>query len=97
MTGAVRDGMRKRRATYVISEFEWTLIRPGHWLWSAVANGRVRLALLEIDNVGHAWPAGVKTEKIYLGGDWIATDGLNYPAYITDWLIRHNLRAGGHR
>jgi poly(3-hydroxybutyrate) depolymerase len=57
--------------------------------WPAT-NEPTRLAKIVVHNVGHAWPAG----KAEGGGAWIARNGLDYPSYITNWLIKHNVRAG---
>src|SRR3712207_1965951 len=43
-----------------------------------------RLSLLEVYNVGHAWPAGTGTPNHTQGGFWIAQDSLNYPEYVAD-------------
>ncbi len=59
---------------------------------AATADGKVQLGLLAIADVGHAWPAGTGRAN-GPGGDWIAQSGLNYPQYITEWLVRNNRRA----
>ncbi len=60
---------------------------------TAKGNGKVQLGLLVIPQVGHAWPAGSGRAN-GPGGDWIAQSGLNYPKYITEWLLQNNRRAG---
>jgi poly(3-hydroxybutyrate) depolymerase len=59
---------------------------------TAGRNGKAQLSLLEIVQVGHAWPAGTGQAN-GPGGDWVAQTGLDYPAYIIGWLLRNNLRA----
>lgn len=61
----------------------------------ASKDGNVRLALTEIHNVGHAFPAGSGQANSHTrGGVWMAQSGLNYPDYIAGWMINNNLRAG---
>lgn len=55
---------------------------------SLTRDNKARLALLEIANVGHAWPAGSGEKQ----SPWIATQGLNYPSYIANWFISNNVR-----
>jgi poly(3-hydroxybutyrate) depolymerase len=53
-----------------------------------------RLSLLVVHDVGHAWPAGTDVPNdTGQSGQWIALRGLNYPAFLVDWLISNNLRA----
>lgn len=59
---------------------------------SGKRNGAVRIGLLAIDAVGHAWPAG-SGDTNGKGGDWIAQSGFNYPMYIAGWLLRNNRRS----
>lgn len=60
---------------------------------TASAGGKTRLSLLVIDNVGHAWPAGKGKPNNHGQYIYIAQEGLNYPRYIAEWLVEHNLRS----
>lgn len=61
----------------------------------ATQDGKVRISLLRVDNVGHAWPAGSgETNNALRGGVWMAQSGLNYIDYAVNWLTANNLRAG---
>lgn len=54
-------------------------------------DGKARIALLSIANVGHAWPAGSGQPNVPPeGGLWIAQSGLNYLNYVAGWLISNN-------
>jgi poly(3-hydroxybutyrate) depolymerase len=58
-------------------------------------NGKPRVALLAMRDLGHAWPAGSgKPNDAASGGLWMAQRGLNYPEYAAGWLIANNLRVG---
>jgi poly(3-hydroxybutyrate) depolymerase len=60
----------------------------------AKKDNRSRLSLLVAHDVGHAWPAGTgRPNNFSEGGNWIAQSGLNYPEFVTDWLISNNMRA----
>jgi poly(3-hydroxybutyrate) depolymerase len=60
----------------------------------ATKNGKPRISLLAMRNIGHAWAAGTgKPNSPPPDGIWIAQSGLNFPAYIASWLIANNLRA----
>ena len=52
---------------------------------SATANGRTVLSMLDIHDVGHAWPAGSGTDNTSGHGEYIAQKGLNYPVYVAKW------------
>lgn len=58
---------------------------------SSMKDNQLRLSLLEIHNVGHAWPAGDGSAGY--GGQWIAPAGFDYPTYIINWLKTNNTRA----
>src|SRR4051812_48356484 len=57
----------------------------------AAPDGKQRVSLLKMFNVGHAWPAG-SGDPSSGGGNWINKVGINYPAYVTEWLFANNLR-----
>jgi poly(3-hydroxybutyrate) depolymerase len=62
---------------------------------NAMVGSQIRLGALVIHNVGHAWPAGTgQPNSASSGGVWLAQSGLNYPQYIAEWLMQHNVRAG---
>ena len=66
----------------------------------ATKHGQPRLSFVTIRNVGHAWPAGTgaapcipKDDPHEQGaGAWIAQHGLDYPEFITGWLMTNNAR-----
>jgi poly(hydroxyalkanoate) depolymerase family esterase len=68
----------------------------------AAKNGKARISFLTIRNVGHAWPAGKGTGTCTPSdnpngqgaGIWIAQQGLDYPEFITNWLMANNARGG---
>jgi poly(3-hydroxybutyrate) depolymerase len=60
---------------------------------SATTDGRTRLSLIVIPDVGHAFPAGTGKPNNSDNGQYIAQQGLNYPQYIAKWLTEHNIRA----
>lgn len=60
---------------------------------SAKKDGAVRVALVAMEDVGHAWPAGTGRANDQ-SGPWIAQRGLNYPRYIARWFLANNRRAG---
>lgn len=60
---------------------------------SATTNRQTRLSLVVIPNVGHAWPAG-KGIPNDPNNQYVAQQGLNYPQYIAEWLIKNNIRGG---
>jgi poly(3-hydroxybutyrate) depolymerase len=61
----------------------------------ATKNGRPRASFVTVRNVGHAWPAGKgaapcipkENPNDQGAGVWIAQQGLDYPEFITAWLI----------
>lgn len=59
---------------------------------SATVDGKIRLSLVVIPDVGHAWPAGTGQPNNANNGQYIAQQGLNYPQYIAGWLTEHNVR-----
>jgi poly(hydroxyalkanoate) depolymerase family esterase len=67
----------------------------------AAKNGKARVAFVTIKNVGHAWPAGKGTGTCIAkdnpdeqnAGIWIARQGLDYPEFITSWLMANNARS----
>lgn len=63
-------------------------------LKEAKKDGDVRLSLLVVNDVGHAWPAGTReSSSSSQPGNWIAQSGLAYPEFAVGWLISHNQRA----
>jgi poly(3-hydroxybutyrate) depolymerase len=66
----------------------------------AAKDGKPRLSFVTIKNVGHAWPAGKgaapcipKDDPDDQGaGVWIAQHGMDYPEFITGWLMTNNAR-----
>jgi hypothetical protein len=60
------------------------------------------VAVLSIKTVAQAWPArkgtGTCTPRDNPdeqgAGVWIAQQGLNYPEFITNWLMTNNARGG---
>lgn len=69
---------------------------------AAMKDGKERISLVTIRDVGHAWPAGAGSARCNPTNDpnaqeagvWIAQQGLNYPEFITEWLLTNNARAG---
>jgi poly(hydroxyalkanoate) depolymerase family esterase len=67
----------------------------------ATKNGQPRVSFVTIWNVGHAWPAGKGTAPCIPkdnpseqgAGVWIAQKGLDYPEFITGWLMANNARS----
>lgn len=56
-------------------------------------DGKARISLLAVREVGHAWPAGSgNPNEIASGGLWMAQRGLNYTDYAAGWLIANNVR-----
>lgn len=48
-----------------------------------------RLSLIQVNGLGHAWPAGNNSSG---GGNYIDHDHINYPAWITAWFFDNNRR-----
>lgn len=69
---------------------------------TAQKDGKTRVSFLTIKSVGHAWPSGNiqaacsanNDPKLQSAGVWIAHSGLDYPEFITNWLMTNNLRGG---
>lgn len=69
---------------------------------AAMKDGKERISFVTIKNVGHAWPAGAGSAQCNPTNDphaqgagvWIAQQGLNYPEFISEWLMTNNIRAG---
>jgi poly(hydroxyalkanoate) depolymerase family esterase len=67
----------------------------------ATKNGQPRVSFVTVKNVGHAWPAGTGTAPCIPkdnpadqgAGVWIAQKGLDYPEFITGWLMANNVRS----
>lgn len=53
-------------------------------------NGVTRISKLEMEGIGHAWPAGMADDGF--GGSWIAQEGFNYPKYIMSWFLANHQR-----
>lgn len=49
-----------------------------------------RVSVIENTGLGHNWPAGGGP-----GGSYISTDSIDYPAYVTEFFLQNNRRAGG--
>lgn len=57
----------------------------------AKKDNMARLSLVVAHDVGHAWPAGTGSpNSVSQGGIWVAQTGLNYPEFVTAWLISNN-------
>ncbi len=54
--------------------------------------GKEVVSLLDLDGVGHAWPAGSKESEWTSGGAYLNKAGYEYPLYLTQWLFANNLR-----
>jgi poly(3-hydroxybutyrate) depolymerase len=69
---------------------------------TAAKNGKTRISFVTMKNIGHAWPAGKGTGTCIPkdnpddqgAGIWIAQQGLDYPEFITNWLMTNNARGG---
>ncbi len=55
-------------------------------------SGKEVVSLLDLDGVGHAWPAGSKETEWTSGGAYLNKAGYEYPLYLTQWLFANNLR-----
>ncbi len=58
-------------------------------------NGKEVISILELQDVGHAWPAGDKGSEWSSGGAYLNKSGFEYPVYLTEWLFANNLRVDG--
>lgn len=57
----------------------------------AAGQGRPRVSLLTMANVGHAWPAGTGQPNVPSpGGLWVAQSGIDYFSYAAGWLISNS-------
>lgn len=69
---------------------------------AASKSGKERIAFVTVRDVGHAWPAGRGDARCIPDnapdrqsvGLWIAQKGLDYPEFITSWLMTNNVRGG---
>lgn len=48
-----------------------------------------RVSLVQNSGLGHNWPAGGGP-----GGSYISTNSIDYPAYVTEFFVENNRRAG---
>ncbi|MGE5386417.1 MAG: PHB depolymerase family esterase [Betaproteobacteria bacterium] len=53
------------------------------------ANGKLRVSDISVSGMSHAWPAGSGGSG---GGTYVDYTRINYPAWITDWFFKNNLR-----
>ncbi len=58
-------------------------------------SGKEVISLVELNGVGHAWPAGDKGQEWISGGAYLNKSGFEYPVYLTEWLFSNNLRVTG--
>ena len=49
-----------------------------------------RVSVIQNTGLGHNWPAGGGP-----GGSYISTNSIDYPAYVTEFFLENNRRAGG--
>ena len=99
-----RDNVEAFRRIYGTDELSGDVSVQGGLATKRVAmkNGKERISFVTIKNVGHAWPAGKGTARCTPkdnpddqgAGVWIAQQGLDYPEFITDWLMTNNARSG---
>ncbi len=61
----------------------------------SVLNGKEVVSLIEMHDVGHAWPTGDKSAEWMSGGAYVNKSGFEYPRYLTDWLFSNNRRVNG--
>jgi poly(3-hydroxybutyrate) depolymerase len=54
--------------------------------------GLPRLALMQLRDVGHAWPAGAAIGTPATEAIFIARRGLDYGAHVSRWLLANNVR-----
>ncbi len=55
---------------------------------ASVLNGKDVVSIIEVEGLGHLWPAGQGTS----GGGNMDHSTINYPAYITKWFFENNRR-----
>ncbi len=55
--------------------------------------GLPRLALMQLRDVGHAWPAGAAIGMPVTEAIFIARHGIDYGAHVSRWLLANNVRA----
>ncbi len=55
---------------------------------ASVLNGKEVISIIEVEGLGHLWPAGQGTS----GGGNMDHSTINYPAYITKWFFDNNRR-----
>jgi poly(3-hydroxybutyrate) depolymerase len=55
--------------------------------------GLPRLALMQLRDVGHAWPAGAAIGMPVSEAIFIARRGIDYGAHVSRWLLANNVRA----
>ncbi len=72
---------------FPIDEFEGFEPRGLGKLWRDDEGPRV--SLIRVDGMGHAWPAGSGPGP---ETEFIASQGLNYPAYLTQFFFQNNRR-----
>lgn len=56
------------------------------------ANGKLRVSVISVNGMAHAWPAGSGGSG---GGSYVDYTHVNYPVWITNWFFSNNLRVGG--
>ncbi|MGE5386923.1 MAG: PHB depolymerase family esterase, partial [Betaproteobacteria bacterium] len=55
-------------------------------------NGKLRVSVVSVNGMSHAWPAGTGGSG---GGTYVDYTHVNYPVWITNWFFTNNLRTGG--
>jgi poly(3-hydroxybutyrate) depolymerase len=56
------------------------------------ANGKLRVSVIAVNGMGHAWPAGSGGSG---GGTYVDYTHVNYPVWIANWFFANNLRTAG--
>jgi poly(3-hydroxybutyrate) depolymerase len=97
------DNVQALRRIYAAGELGSVENVQGHLATkqAAMKNGKERISFVTIKDVGHAWPGSAPTAtctptndpNTQSAGVWIAKQGLDYPEFITDWLMTNNVRA----
>jgi poly(hydroxyalkanoate) depolymerase family esterase len=74
-------------SNFSVNEFSGHNPRGAGKLWSD--NTGPRISMIRSDGLGHAWPAGSGP-----GGEinFVAREGINYPAYVTQFFFENNRR-----